>query len=578
MTHRSDLFPDLGFGLGLRALHYPDIFAAPAPVDWFEIISENFMDTQGRARRHLARIREHYPVVMHGVSLSIGSTDGLDLHYLRQLKQLAQDIEPAWISDHLCWTGVAHQNLHDLLPLPYTEEALAHVVSRVQQVQEFLGRPIALENPSTYLSFASSHIPEAEFLAELTRRSGCHLLLDVNNVYVSAFNHRLDVQAYLAALPMDRVVQIHLSGHSHCGTHLIDTHDSPVVDAVWALYAEVLRRAGRVPNTMIEWDDHIPSWPDLLAELDQARAVAAGQRPTADIRALIEPAPTTLTPAAAAPPPALAREQARLQEAILHPAPASDAPWIRAQPHVAPSVQLGVYVHAYAARLYDVTAEDYPVLGHYLGEARFADLLHAYVRQTPSRHFNIGRYTAGFAAYLATQGLDDPLALELATLEAALARLQDAPESPALSTENLAHLGEDRLARAVLTLREASQCLAFAYPTETYYTQVRQDQAPPVPQAAPSHVLLYRHDDVVWRMNLESGEYALLQALSQGLSVGEACAQLAAQCQSQTLDQDVQRWFARWMHSGIFSHAHVPARHPDESLPLSPDAADPPTP
>lgn len=266
--------PQLGFGLGLRNEHFQDVLDQSPAVDWFEILSENFMVPGGKPRHYLRAIRERYPLVMHGVSLSIGSVDPLDFDYLRSLKQLMLEVEPAWVSDHLCWTSVGGHNSHDLLPLPYTEPTLAHLVSRVQQVQEFLGREILLENVSTYAEFAPSHWPEWEFLAELSRRSGCRILLDVNNIYVSARNHGFDADTYLAAMPADRVWQIHLAGHSDYGSYVIDTHDHPIRDEVWALYQRALMRLGPV-STMIERDDNIPVLSELVAELDLARAAAA---------------------------------------------------------------------------------------------------------------------------------------------------------------------------------------------------------------------------------------------------------------------------------------------------------------
>jgi uncharacterized protein (UPF0276 family) len=273
--------PSFGFGLGLRPVHYPEIFDSQPRVDWFEAISENYMVPGGRPLQALTRLRERWPVMLHGVSLSIGSTDPLDEDYLRRLKALADCIEPAWVSDHLCWTGIGGVNLHDLLPLPYTEEALDHVVGRVLRVQERLERQLLLENVSSYVTFAHSTMPEWEFLSEVARRADCLLLLDVNNVYVSAFNHAFDPIAYLDAIPAARVRQIHLAGHENNGTHIIDTHDHPVIDPVWSLYAEAIRRFGPVA-TMIERDDRIPPLAELEAELDRARAVASealnGQR------------------------------------------------------------------------------------------------------------------------------------------------------------------------------------------------------------------------------------------------------------------------------------------------------------
>lgn len=264
-----------GFGLGLRVPHYEEIAAAPpCGVDWFEILTENFMVPGGRPLYWLDRIRASHPVVMHGVSLSIGSTDPLDRDYLVALKALAARVQPLWISDHLCWTGIASRNLHDLMPLPYTEEALAHVVARVQEVQDFLGRRLLLENVSSYVNYKASGMREWDFVAEVAHRADCHLLLDVNNIHVSAVNHGFDPLAYLDAIPADRVRQIHLAGHTDCGDYIVDTHDAPVVDAVWNLYAEAIRRFGPVP-TMIERDDHIPPLAELVQELDHARRISA---------------------------------------------------------------------------------------------------------------------------------------------------------------------------------------------------------------------------------------------------------------------------------------------------------------
>ena len=263
-----------GFGLGLRTEHYADFLETKPAVDWLEVLSENYLVPGGKPLAMLDAIRRDFPVVMHGVSLSIGSSDVLDLGHLRGLKALAQRIEPAWISDHLCWTGVDHHNLHDLLPMLYTEAALDHLVARVQQVQEFLGRRLLLENVSSYVSFAADEMSEWEFIAQLARRADCELLLDVNNVYVSSRNHGFDAHAFIDAMPRDRVRQIHLAGHEDHGTHVIDTHDHPVCEAVWALYAYTVQRLGVVP-TMIERDDHIPALSELLVELDHARAVQA---------------------------------------------------------------------------------------------------------------------------------------------------------------------------------------------------------------------------------------------------------------------------------------------------------------
>lgn len=263
--------PFLGFGVGLRTVHFPHVLSRHPGVDWFEAISENFMRTHGRPRDVLDEVAATYPVVLHGVSLSIGSTDPFDRGYLRHLSALARRTSAPWISDHLCWTGVAHRTSHDLLPVPYTESALRHLVSRVREVQERLERPIALENPSSYVEFRSSDIPEWEFLARLAEDADCALLLDVNNVYVSSENHHFDPVRYIDAIPADRVVQFHLAGHTRYATHVLDTHSDYVADPVWDLYELAWSRTG-ARSTLVEWDDDIPSFDVVHAEVEKARA------------------------------------------------------------------------------------------------------------------------------------------------------------------------------------------------------------------------------------------------------------------------------------------------------------------
>lgn len=285
--------PDLGDGVGLRDPHFAHLMATPPErwgVDWFELISENYMGNDGYSAFVLERVRAERPVAMHGVSLSIGSAAPLDEAYLDALAALAERVQPAWVSDHLCWTGIAGFNSHDLLPMPLTEASLAHVVERIGRVQDRLGRPLVLENPSSYLQYRSDQMPEWEYIARMAERSGCGLLLDVNNVWVSSVNHRFDPVAYIEAIPADHVVQVHIAGPTDCGTHLMDTHNSPVRDEVWPLYRLAQERTGGV-STLLEWDADIPAWDELVAELGKAKAVREGWLPEG---------------AAAAPAPALA--------------------------------------------------------------------------------------------------------------------------------------------------------------------------------------------------------------------------------------------------------------------------------
>lgn len=279
----------LGFGVGLRNQHFDHILATQPPVDWFEAISENFMDSGGRPRAVLRRIAELYPVVLHGVSLSIGSTDPLDRDYLARLRRLADEVSARWVSDHLCWTGMQGINSHDLLPLPLNEKTLKHVSARVAEAQELLGRPLVLENPSTYVRFRHSTLDEPTFLRELSRATGCWLLLDVNNVYVSCFNAGTDPLDYLNQFPFDRVVQLHLAGHQHCGTHIVDTHDRPVSEAVWQLFHLAWQRSAQAA-TLLEWDGDVPAFERVYAELMRARQIIDGHG-SVDVEAANLPRP-----------------------------------------------------------------------------------------------------------------------------------------------------------------------------------------------------------------------------------------------------------------------------------------------
>ncbi|MGA2409328.1 MAG: DUF692 domain-containing protein [Candidatus Binataceae bacterium] len=267
-------FPFIGYGVGLRRPHYAEILQRRPAMDWFELVTENFMGAGGRPLQVLDEVRANYPTVMHGVSLSVGSADPQNRGYLRDLAALARRIEPSWISDHLCWTGVGGRNLHDLLPLPYTEEAVLHTARRIREVQEILGRRIMIENVSTYLEYRSSRLTEWEFVAAVAEEADCGILLDINNVFVNAFNHRFNSLTYLGALPMERVAQFHLAGHRDCGSYLLDTHDHPVCEQVWSLYEYAVRRFGAL-STLIEWDDQIPPFDVLAAIADEARKRAA---------------------------------------------------------------------------------------------------------------------------------------------------------------------------------------------------------------------------------------------------------------------------------------------------------------
>lgn len=526
-------------------------------MDWFEIISENFMDTDGRPRRNLARIREHYPLVMHGVSLSIGTVDPLNSEYLTKLKALIDWAQPAWVSDHLCWTGVAHRNTHDLLPVPYTEEALRHITARIRQVQDFLGRPIALENPSTYLEFTASQMPEAEFIARMAEDSGCYLLLDVNNVYVTCYNHRLDPKTYLDALPLDRVIQIHLSGHTNKGSHIIDTHDDHVIPEVWQLYRYVVSRAGRIPNTMIEWDDHIPEFPVLAAELGKAKA-AAGDLSAIEFPRLAQ----AQLPQRANHSTPLEESQAMLQEAIMRGEAFDSRPevWIRHKQEFDPQEQLRVYVNAYRYRLHDVVAEDYPVLKAYLGEAAFNALIHRFIDEARPEHFNIGRFALKLPDFVRQALPEDGFAQEICVLETHITQLADRAETLPLESSHLLGMTPERLMESRLYPRISLALLSFRYPVNDYYRRVMEDEAPLKPAENPCFLAVFRHEDVMWRMELDAQEFTLLSRLFDGFTVAEALEQV-----EESAAEQLSEWFARWMRNGLLAAYDYTPTYQDRS-------------
>lgn len=540
--------PSLGFGLGLRSKHYPYIFEHTPPVDFFEIISENFMDTQGRPLRNLEKIKAHYPVVLHGVSLSIGTVDPLSSVYLKKLKDLIAWLEPAWVSDHVCWTGVAHTNTHDLLPLPYTSQALDHLVDRIGRVQDTLGRTIALENPSTYLEFGSSTMGEAEFLAQMVDRSQCQLMLDVNNVYVSCYNHRWDAKAYLDTLPLDRVVQIHLSGHSNLGTHIIDTHDAAVIDPVWTMYQYVVKKAGRTLNTMIEWDDKIPDFPDLLAELEKAKEAARTCQhhgPLPDLHK--EKAQDVFDQETS-----FGQVLTRMQQAILLGENKDDqaSAWIKTKKDFAPHAQLQVYINAYRWRLKDVVAQDYDALAQYMGQSAFASLLGAFVEEEVSTDFNIARYGAKLPAFISKTLGQGTFAHELSVLENAIAQLSDKDETHPLESAHLTNVTPQDFVEMRLYPRKALELFAFEWDVHTYFSAFVEKRPLPDPAQTPTYLAVFRHGGDMWRLPLERDEFALLSTLFEGKTVGQALDALPEDFPQ----EKVSVWFSRWITNGLLAY------------------------
>jgi len=445
--------PFLGHGIGLRREHYAAVLAGEAACDWFEAISENYMGVGGRARKVLLGVRARFPMTLHGVSLGIGDTDPLDEGYLDALAALARDVEPAWVSDHLCFTRAGGRASHDLLPQPYTEEALANVVARVQRVQERLGRALVLENVSSYVRYRASTIPESEFLAEVARRSGCGLLLDVNNVWVSATNHGLDPRAYLEAIPRESVWQFHLAGPSEAGPLLVDTHDHPVRPEVWELYRQAVRRFGDV-SSLVEWDDRIPEIGVVLAERDKAAAIAAEERRGEDDA---EPGPLPAIPVDGPGPAPRVRHTLRgTQELFLGlvTAPegvkaALDAGSAALREEVegtfagdermAATDRLEVYANMYFFRLKDSLAEDFPRTAAALGEARWHNLVTDFLLAHPPTTWSLRWAGEALPAFLRghAYGVERPWLADVAALEQARNEAFQAEDAEATTAREL---------------------------------------------------------------------------------------------------------------------------------------------
>ena len=575
-----------GFGLGLRTQHYPDFQRQRQPLDWLEIITDNFLVEGGRPLLMLEAMRRDYPLAMHGVAMSIGSADGLDLAYLQRVKGLAQRIEPLWVSDHLCWSGLGKTMLHDLNPLPYTEEAARRVIAHIKQAQDILQRRLVIENVSSYVDFAHSGATEWEFLHHVATQADCLLLVDVNNIYVSSVNHGFDPQHYLDALPRDRVQQIHLAGHSRHPTHIIDTHDHPVCEEVWALYAAACRRLGPVA-TMIERDDHIPPLPELLAEMAIARAIAkenvglAAVEKAASTTALLLTTPLhirslahTVVGAGSSPgvsPPALLQLQTDWLEYVLTDPPADTAParlslslatgfGLSGEAKDTPADRLGIYHSAYRLRLCEVLSESFEKTSSYMGSVLFDQEANQFVVQQPPAERNLGRYGSNLPAFLAQRYPDNPELAELAQLDWDLRTRFDGANHPALCAADLAPQADGHLAFIDMPQPLHPSVVLRDSRTNAIKLWRAIDDDVDVPEVA----YLPKEDEangppglMVWRWNLQPhfmrldpAQYRFMQSLAEGLSINES-----SECWADTdvlpTPEVLGAWLKDWLAQGI---------------------------
>ncbi|WP_436176159.1 MULTISPECIES: MNIO family bufferin maturase [unclassified Acidovorax] len=521
MAHDPIAARGTGFGLGLRTAHYADFLAGPQPLDWLEIITDNYLIEGGKPLAVLDTLRRDYPMAMHGVAMSIGAAQGVDIAYLRQVKALAERIEPLWVSDHLCWIGPGpQQQLHDLYPLPYTDASARHVIAQVRRAQDVLGRRLVLENVSSYIRYAGDSASEWQFLAHIAQEADCLLLVDVNNIYVSSVNHGFDPLTYLDALPAHRVQQIHLAGHSDQGDHIIDTHDHPVAQPVWDLYARACERFGAVA-TMVERDDHIPPLAELLDEMAMARSVAAVHVPPAGAAAAAPVAePWPFSPLSFAP--QLQALQRDLADRILaEPMQALDAE--------APFAgRLGIYHHAYRARLAEVLADTYAKTWLYLGSDTFEDHARQHAVAHPPTARSLNRYGEGFVGTLRTLYPDNPELHELAQLDWDLRTRFDGADVPALDAATAPFAGP-WLARAGV-LHPSALLRTLATNAVALWNAIHADEDVPEAVALPAPVTL-----LVWRKghqphfrSLGAQEAVFIHLLQAGASVEQACDRLQA--------------------------------------------------
>ena len=569
--------PNPGFGLGLRTTHYPDFQRQRQPLDWLEVVTDNFLVEGGRPLQMLDFIRRDYPVVMHGVAMSLGSADGLNLAYVQQVKQLAQRIEPLWVSDHLCWSGLGNAVLHDLNPLPYTEEAARCLIDHIAQAQDLLQRRLVVENVSSYVSFAHSGATEWEFLSHVAQEADCLLLVDVNNIYVSAFNHGFDPLDYLNALPAHRVQQIHLAGHSRNPTHIIDTHDHPVCPEVWDVYAAACRRFGAVA-TMIERDDHIPPLPELLAELDQARAIAQANVGTAAnvIASVAKPSifshceererrsnqPEDGSPRHFVPrddnteAPALLELQKDWVTRVLQDTLPEEAPTLLSLAQSGSDTahdRLGIYHRAYRLRLCEVLRDSFAKTSAYMGELFDQHASEFAVAQPPALR-NLGRYGASLPAFLQQTYPDNPELAELAQLDWDLRSRFDGADAPAATIDALQPNDEDNIACLTMTSPlHPSVVLRNSHSNAVkLWRAIDDDTEVPEVQLDDSGAGL-----VVWRwdlqphfMRLDAAQYRFMQALAEGSSIQDA-AQSFADTEVLPTPEVLGAWLQSWLSQGL---------------------------
>lgn len=548
-----------GFGLGLRTPHYQDFLRrsdTAQRVDWLEIITDNFLVDGGKPLVVLEQIRRDCPIAMHGVAMSIGAGEGIDLAYVDRVKALADRIEPMWISDHLCWIGHGKNQLHDLYPLPYTDEAAQHVITQIKRVQDRLQRRLVIENVSSYIQFRDSARSEWEFLSYVATQADCLLLLDVNNVYVNSVNHAFDPLEYLAAIPADRVQQIHLAGHSNNGEQIIDTHDHPVAETVWALYSAACKRFGAVA-TMIERDDHIPALHELVNELDRARYTCAdvmreGRQTSVDLPPAAHVECVTSPHSGA--PARLAHMQRQFASYVLHEQGNEALRLLHARPGADVVERADIYADAYQARLAEVLADTFAKTCLYMGSDVFDRHARAYVLAHPPQARSLSRYGDAFANHLRSIYPDSPELFELAALDYALRTRFDSADAPAMSAQDAAaDANADWLTRQSI-LHPGARLLAITTNVVQLWRAIDDDVDVPAAVSLSHEATL-----LIWRKGLQphfrtldTDEAAFLQAIYDGCPIAEVADRFAANGRLADPNQ-LAEWLRTWWEDGLLT-------------------------
>ena len=555
----------LGFGLGLREPHYAWTLQNQPQLDWFEAVTENFIGSGGKPRRYLEQIRKDYPVALHGVGLSIASLDRPSPKYLSDLRQLANEIDAICVSDHLCWTRHMGQNSHDLLPIAFTEGVLGHVMSRVQEVQEHLGRRLFLENATAYVSFARADMDESEFLAALCQATGCGVLLDVNNLYVNKMNLGVDTAGYLSRLDPKWIGYMHLAGHSVLPKVRVDTHDAPVCEMVWDLYRQAVQLFPKAA-TLLEWDGQIPAFEDLRAELSKAEAVHATALQTPG-----RPVFNTLTIRQSA---AAASHQLEWPELIAgfwrmatgqcHVAPGDKALDLVAKDLATPAaVGMNVYADAYLLRLQDALCGIYPSVVYVLGKARFLDLVRDFLAVHPPSEASIKYVGRALASYLRCDhpplledsGVSNQLLADLAEFEWTTSDLIDGPNGPpSVPASALTAIAASEWEHVCFSFTHCLRLVQTNYAVAPVICAIDCGETPERPATGDFHYLFYRQNEVVSLLELAPPEACCFNHLHQGGTFSDACAaaaELTPDTDQEHLIPSLVNCLHQWLRVGL---------------------------